>query len=215
MDTPFFVLAPEYVHRKVWFAQLAMRRPEMFYMVPRERYAFVAAHGGRARNTAVPCRHWAREGRCPRGDACPFIHGGGQGGGEAEEQAENEEEEEEEEAADEKEQHMRDVSGGTAASSDGGGRGGSGDGSMGGSGGGGGGGSGSGVVVAPFDCIWHVHVGKGRAKSVVAAWRQKHERRGKGGKAGAAAGAVRLVASAAELPAPPTRPKPGGPQVSY
>ena len=42
-----------------------------------------------------------------------------------------------------------------------------------------------------------------RAESVVAGWRQKHERGCTGGTAGAAANAVRLVASAAELPAPP------------
>lgn len=71
---PFFVLAPEYVHRKAWYAQLERERPEVFYVVPPERYRFIAASGGRAQNTDVPCRHWAREGRCPRGDACPFIH---------------------------------------------------------------------------------------------------------------------------------------------
>ena len=70
--TPFAVLAPEYVHRKAWYAP----RGGVFYMVPESRYEFVAAGGGRSENTDVPCRHWRRERRCPRGETCPFVHEG-------------------------------------------------------------------------------------------------------------------------------------------
>ena len=45
-------------------------------MVPESRYEFVAAGGGRSENTDVPCRHWRRERRCPRGETCPFVHEG-------------------------------------------------------------------------------------------------------------------------------------------
>ena len=70
--TPFAVLAPEYIHRKAWYAP----RGGVFYMVPESRYEFVAAGGGRSENTDVPCRHWRRERRCPRGETCPFVHEG-------------------------------------------------------------------------------------------------------------------------------------------
>ena len=59
--TPFAVLAPEYIHRKAWYAP----RGGVFYMVPELQYEFVAAGGGRSENTDVPCRHWRRERRCP------------------------------------------------------------------------------------------------------------------------------------------------------
>ena len=182
-NTPFFILAPEYVHRKAWYAPLERRRSDIFYMVPLERYAFTAARGGRAQNTDVPCRHWAREGRCPRGDACPFVHDAvddektaaraddDEGEGEGEE----EEEEEEEEDSDGAGALISSSSKATAKS-------------------GGGSGGGGPVIVAPFDCVWHVHLGGGnaaetrrRTQSVVQAWRQKYERGGGGG--GGAGGA--------------------------
>ena len=73
---PFALLAPEYVHRKAWFAPLARKCKDMLFIVPRTRYAFIARHGGRSANaTKTKCRHFARDGRCPRGDACPFAHG--------------------------------------------------------------------------------------------------------------------------------------------
>ena len=58
------------------------------------------------------------------------------------------------------------------------------------------------TVVAPFDCIWHVHAGEGRQRSVVAAWRQKYG--GGDGKKEDALGA-RLVERAEDLPPPPPR----------
>ena len=75
-DKPFALLAPEYVHRKAWFAPLARKFEDMLFIVPRTRYAFVARRGGRSANASrTRCRHFARNGRCPRGDACPFAHG--------------------------------------------------------------------------------------------------------------------------------------------
>ena len=75
-DLPFALLAPEYVHRKAWFAPLVRKCKDMLFIVPRTRYAFIARHGGRSANaTKTKCRHFARDGRCPRGDACPFAHG--------------------------------------------------------------------------------------------------------------------------------------------
>jgi hypothetical protein len=44
-------------------------------MVPGREYVYYAHHGGRKDNTMVVCRHWARDGRCPLGDACKFFHG--------------------------------------------------------------------------------------------------------------------------------------------
>ena len=178
-STPFFVLAPEYVHRKVWYAQLERRRPGIFYMVPLERYSFVAARGGRAQNTNVPCRHWAREGQCPKADACPFLHLPSDGTG---------------------------VSVGGAGGAKRAGASGSGVGS-GADGVGVGGAAPGAVTVAPFDCMWHVHVGdEDRTRSVVAAWRQKHDTGKGGGAGGRGVGAgVRLVASAEGLPPPPAR----------
>ena len=82
---PFAVLAPEYVHRKVWYAPVLRTAPDVFYVVPRRRYRYVAARGGRMKNAArTPCRHWVRDGRCPREDACPFAHGDGDGDGDGE-----------------------------------------------------------------------------------------------------------------------------------
>jgi hypothetical protein len=209
-QTPFLVLAPEYVHRKAWYAPLEKRRPDIFYMVPLQRYAFVAARGGRAQNTDVPCRHWARDGRCPRGDACPFLHGDGAAGASG-----------------------VDASGAGGARGEGGGGGEGGEGRSGAGAGVASGTSGAtqgsssaaAVVVAPFDCVWHVHLGgetpaetRRLTQSVVQAWRQKFERGGKegaggvdgggggGGKAKGGVGAgVRLVASAAGLPPPPAK----------
>jgi hypothetical protein len=72
---PFALLAPEYVHRKAWFAPLANKCKDMLFIVPHTRYAFIARNGGRSANAnATACRHFARDGRCPRGDACPFAH---------------------------------------------------------------------------------------------------------------------------------------------
>lgn len=59
-------------------------------------------------------------------------------------------------------------------------------------------------VVAPFDTMWHVHCGKGRNASVVAALRQKRFGGGDGDDAGAA-----LVASTGDLAPPPTRRREG------
>lgn len=74
-DVPFALLAPEYVHRKAWFAPLARKFEDMLFIVPRTRYAFVARNGGRSANASrTLCRHFARDGECPRGDACPFAH---------------------------------------------------------------------------------------------------------------------------------------------
>ena len=159
----FCFLAPEYVHRKAWYAAMTRARPDVCYLVPKERYAFVASSGGRRENTAKPCRHWARDGRCPRGDECPFQHGGGGGSG-----------------ASTSSEDAPVARGGGASSSV----------------------TGTRTVVAPFDCIWHVHAGEGRQRSVVAAWRQKYG--GGDGKKEDALGA-RLVERAEDLPPPPPR----------
>ena len=75
-DAPFALLAPEYAHRKAWFAPLARKCKDMLFIVPRTRYAFLARNGGRSANASrTACRHFARDGRCPRGDECPFAHG--------------------------------------------------------------------------------------------------------------------------------------------
>lgn len=222
--TPFLILAPDYVHRKAWFAQLERRRPDIFYMLPLERYSFVAARGGRAQNTNVPCRHWAREGRCPRGEACPFLHRRRHCDGVLEKvyviKVDDDDDDEDGDG----------VAGGASGIEVNGA-----DDAMGGGEGRSGaavaaqqstgrpaminGGGGGAVVVAPFDCVWHVHLGGGndaearrRTQSVVQAWRQKYERVGRGGfnpgvggeaKTKSAGVGVRLVASAESLPSPP------------
>lgn len=160
---PFAVLAPEYVHRKVWYAPVLRAAPDVFYVVPRRRYRYVAARGGRMKNAArTPCRHWVRDGRCPRGDACPFAHGDGDvdGDGDGNRVVGD---------------ARRDVPGDDRSE-----------------------------VVAPFDTMWHVHCGKGRNASVVAALRQKRFGGGDGDDAGAA-----LVASTGDLAPPPTRRREG------
>ena len=157
---PFAVLAPEYVHRKVWYAPVLRTAPDVFYVVPRRRYRYVAARGGRMKNAArTPCRHWVRDGRCPREDACPFAHGDGDGDGDGK-----------------------------------GGKDGDGDGNHDVPG------DDRSEVVAPFDTMWHVHCGKGRNASVVAALRQKRF----GGDDGDDSGAA-LVTSTGNLAPPPTK----------
>jgi len=71
---PWFILQPQYVHRKAYFSDLVAGL-DPFYMVPGREYVYYAHHGGRKDNTTVECRHWAREGKCPMGDKCLFSHG--------------------------------------------------------------------------------------------------------------------------------------------
>ena len=150
-SNPFAILAPAYVHRKRWFAPLARKYPEMVFVVPKTRYAFVAASGGRGANASVTnCRHFARDGRCPRGDRCPFAHadvdardGIGVEGVDSVASADIEK--------------RGDASRGnrkpTRRKSE---------------------------RVSPFDVVWHVHCG-GDAQSVTAAWRQKFSGKREGG----------------------------------
>lgn len=62
------------MHRKAYYAALVAQQ-DPFFMVPGREYVYYAHHGGRKDNTMVVCRHWARDGRCPLGDACKFFHG--------------------------------------------------------------------------------------------------------------------------------------------
>ena len=74
-DLPFALLAPEYVHRKAWFAPLARKFKDMLFIVPRTRYAFVARRGGDRRTRAAPVQALRQERAVSAGDACPFAHG--------------------------------------------------------------------------------------------------------------------------------------------
>jgi len=70
----WFILQPQYVHRKAYYSTL-VSSVDPFFMVPGREYVYYAHHGGRKDNTKVVCRHWARDGKCPRGDDCAFFHG--------------------------------------------------------------------------------------------------------------------------------------------
>lgn len=70
----WFILQPQYVHRKAYFSGL-IAGLDPFFMVPGREYVYFAHHGGRKDNTTVLCRHWARDGKCPLGDKCMFSHG--------------------------------------------------------------------------------------------------------------------------------------------
>ena len=70
----WFILQPQYVHRKAYFGGL-MAHLDPFFMVPGREYVYYAHHGGRKDNTRVECRHWARDGKCPLGGKCMFAHG--------------------------------------------------------------------------------------------------------------------------------------------
>ena len=145
-DAPFALLAPEYVHRKAWFAPLARKCDDMLFIVPRTRYAFIARRGGRSANASrTACRHFARDGRCPRGDACPFAHDASPfetrstrvaTTGDARDTFDTE--------------RTWRVAQMTTRERDA-----------------------SAERVAPFDVVWHVHCGAGANASVAAAWRQK------------------------------------------
>ena len=70
----WFILQPQYVHRKAYYAALVSQQDPLF-MIPGRKYVYYAHHGGRKDNTMVICRHWARDRRCPLGDACKYFHG--------------------------------------------------------------------------------------------------------------------------------------------
>ena len=71
----WFILQPQYVHRKKYYSTLVAHLDPMF-MVPGREYVYYAHHGGRKENTKhILCRHWERDGRCPIGDRCAFFHG--------------------------------------------------------------------------------------------------------------------------------------------
>ena len=70
----WFILQPQYVHRKAYYAALVSQQDPLF-MIPGRKYVYYAHHGGRKDNTTVICRHWARDRRCPLGDACKYFHG--------------------------------------------------------------------------------------------------------------------------------------------
>lgn len=145
----FAILAPEYVHRKTWFAPLAKRFPQMFFVVPKRRYAFVAASGGRLANAKnTKCRHFLRDGTCPKGDVCLFVHGDesgeqGEQGVQNGDGVNNGDDVETKQVLNNKIQKTK--SDETSHRE----------------------------IVAPFDVVWHVYCGSGHTDSVVAAWRQK------------------------------------------
>ncbi|EKX45112.1 hypothetical protein GUITHDRAFT_109156 [Guillardia theta CCMP2712] len=71
---PWILLMPQYVHRKSYYSAI-IEGQHPFYMIPPKPYVYHAHHGGRKDNTNVTCRHWARDGKCPKGDECAFVHG--------------------------------------------------------------------------------------------------------------------------------------------
>lgn len=71
---PWVLLMPEYVHRKAYY-QPTVGRLKPWFLVPSKPYTYFAVSGSRADNTHVPCRHWKRDGVCPKGDRCAFMHG--------------------------------------------------------------------------------------------------------------------------------------------
>jgi hypothetical protein len=157
-QTPWAVLLPEYVHRKTWWAPLTKKHPQMLFVVPKKRYAFVAKSGGRLANAGrTLCRHFSRDGSCPKGDGCAFVHRGTWGGGGG---------------INCQPKYPRDDGGGSGKRSeeindDGSARNET--------------ETSRSEIVAPFDVVWHVHCGECASQSVAAAWRQKFSGRKSGG----------------------------------
>jgi len=71
----WILLLPDYVHRKQYYDALVAHQSP-FFLLPRKSYQYMCVSGSRAANTDVPCRHFARAGACPKGDACMFLHEG-------------------------------------------------------------------------------------------------------------------------------------------
>jgi len=65
---------PEYVHRKAYY-QPTVGTLKPWFLLPPKPYTYFAVSGSRADNTHVACRHWKRDGVCPKGDRCVFMHG--------------------------------------------------------------------------------------------------------------------------------------------
>jgi hypothetical protein len=71
--TPWIFLMPDYVHRKQYYQPL-LEKSDPFFLIPGKTYQYMAVSGSRSDNTHVPCRHFQRSGKCPKGDACMFSH---------------------------------------------------------------------------------------------------------------------------------------------